>query len=165
MNIGTDPAEALANLGKDISSTTLASGNLGALDNTMKLAISKQEELLANITNPNVRESSSKNFTASITDLSDVIMSNSDAFWGLDVDERLSNIDNVQKNIDISLSIMAINLVNNPTYQLTDETVGKKILQYGFIKKQYSSPFYVSQLFKPRAGEEPTITIPGTRYQ
>lgn len=123
---GKDPAETLVSLGKEISSTTLASGNLAPLDGTMKLAITKQEGLLNSISDPSIKELSCQNFTASITDLSDVILSSSEAFWGLDFGERFRSVDGIQKNIDNSLSIMTTNLINEPTFQRKDPTLSKE---------------------------------------
>ena len=62
--------------------------------------------------NSSFKDESSKNFTISVIDLSDVVMANSDAFWGLDWTARTEAIDQVQKNVDDTLYLLAENLLD-----------------------------------------------------
>jgi len=100
---------SLTNVVKD---NEIASGNIVQLDQTVSFAVQKQTLLIASITDPSLKEESSKNFTMSVIDLNDVVLGNTNAFWGLDWAARSEAINQVQKNVDETLFLLAENLLD-----------------------------------------------------
>jgi hypothetical protein len=90
----------------------MATANIVQLDMTVRLAIEKQTELLSASTDVNSKDASSKNFTNSIVDVNNELLTNDLAFWGLDPISRSEAIDQVQKNIDDTLFLLADNLLD-----------------------------------------------------
>jgi hypothetical protein len=110
---GEDPGVTLNRLTNDVKENdNVASGNIVRLDQTIKLAIEKQTSLINATDDPSLKDQSSKNFTISVIDLSDVVMANSNAFWGLDWTARSEAIDQVQNNVDDTLYLLAENLLD-----------------------------------------------------
>jgi hypothetical protein len=100
---------SLTNVVKD---NEIASGNIVQLDQTVSFAVQKQTLLIASIEDPSLKEESSKNFTMSVIDLNDVVLGNTNAFWGLDWAARSEAINQVQKNVDETLFLLAENLLD-----------------------------------------------------
>ena len=109
---GEDPGVSLNGLTNIVKENDVASGNIVQLDQTITFAIEKQTLLIQTTADPSLKDQSSKNFTISVIDLSDVVMANSDAFWGLDWTARTEAIDQVQKNVDDTLYLLAENLLD-----------------------------------------------------
>lgn len=111
MENGGDPSQALGTLSSVLKQNELASGDIIQLDQTVRLAIDKQTQLLAANSDPNSKDSISKNFTSSVTDVNNVLLGNELAFWGLESNARSEAIDQVQKNMDDTLFLLASNLL------------------------------------------------------
>lgn len=109
---GQDPGGSLNGLTNVIKDNDVASGNIVQLDQTVKFAIQKQTLLMATTTDPSLKDESSKNFTISVIDLNNALMENNDAFWGLEWTARSEAIDQVQKNVDDTLYLLAENLLD-----------------------------------------------------
>nr|CAH0106133.1 unnamed protein product [Daphnia galeata] len=129
--------------GEDQENDNVASGNIVRLDQTIKLAIEKQTSLINATDDPSLKDQSSKNFTISVIDLSDVVMANSNAFWGLDWTARSEAIDQVQNTVDDTLYLLAENLLdtvenkmnadyNNDNYTYDAEDENQLTLPAGF---------------------------------
>ena len=101
---------ALTNVFKE---NELASGDIVQLDQTIQLAIDIQADLMSiDNTDSNSRDSSSKVFAKSMIDLYDVVLLNKRAYWGLEWILRSESIDQVQKNVDDTLFLLAENLLD-----------------------------------------------------
>ena len=104
----TDPSKTLNYLSDAIRVEKIASGNIAQLDETVKLAIEKQRELLVGTAKS--RDQSSQNFTNSVLDLKDILLASNEAFWGLNLIPREIQLDHVQNNIDETLFLLAQNI-------------------------------------------------------
>ena len=111
-----DPTIALSTLSGDIDETELASGNIAQLDETVKLAIDKQRKWL-NSTEEGSQDQSSRNFTNAVLNLTNILLGNDNAFWGLDSILREEAVDSIQKNIDETLFLLAQNLIIGTIYR------------------------------------------------
>ena len=111
-----DPTMALITLSDDIDETELASGNIAQLDETVKLAIDKQRKWL-NSTEEGSQDQSSRNFTNAVLNLTNILLGNDNAFWGLDSILREEAVDSIQKNIDETLFLLAQNLIIGTIYR------------------------------------------------
>ena len=111
-----DPTMALITLSDDIDETELASGNIAQLDETVKLAIDKQRKWL-NSTEEISQDQSSRNFTNAVLNLTNILLGNDNAFWGLDSILREEAVDSIQKNIDETLFLLAQNLIIGTIYR------------------------------------------------
>ena len=90
----------------------VASGNVVQLDLTIKFAIEKQTQLLLENSDPIFKNSNSKNFTKAIVDVNNELLNSELAFWGLESNARGEQLDQLQKNIDDTLFLMADNLLD-----------------------------------------------------
>ena len=109
---GGNPSESLDGLSIVLKENEIASGNIVQLDKTVRLAIEKQAELLSGNLDPNSKDASSKNFTNSIVNVNNVLLTNEVAFWGLEPIARSEAIGQVQKNVDDTLFLLAENLID-----------------------------------------------------
>ncbi|XP_046446437.1 adhesion G protein-coupled receptor L3-like [Daphnia pulex] len=109
---GGNPSESLNGISTVLKENEMATANIVQLDMTVRLAIEKQTELLSASTDVNSKDASSKNFTNSIVDVNNELLTNDLAFWGLDPISRSEAIDQVQKNIDDTLFLLADNLLD-----------------------------------------------------
>ena len=117
LNNNADPSLSLISLSEAIKETEIASGNIAQLDETVKLAIAKQRELLNSTDATESQDQSSHNFTYSILGLKDILLDNNKAFWGLDSITREEAVDHVQNNIDETLFLLAQNLIIGTIYR------------------------------------------------
>lgn len=124
LNNGNNPSTTLDTLTTTINDKQLAPGNLAQLDDTVRLAINKQTEILFIEEDPNVRDVISKNFTVTVTDLNNVILNNEGAFWGLPPFSRDEEFDKVQRNVDDTLFLLADNLLDDKPYIKRDANLG-----------------------------------------
>ena len=107
-----DPSIALANIVNVIEKDELASGNIIQLDQSIKLAITKQTEILLGFDiDADSKDVLSVYFTASLMDLSKKLLGSQSAFLGLLSKQRRDVIDSVQKNVDDTLYLLASNSV------------------------------------------------------
>ena len=107
-----DPSIALANIVNVIEKDELASGNIIQLDQSIKLAITKQTEILLGFDiDADSKDVLSVYFTASLMDLSKKLLGSQSAFLGLPSKQRRDVIDSVQKNVDDTLYLLASNSV------------------------------------------------------
>lgn len=107
-----DPSIALANIVNVIEKDELASGNIIQLDQSIKLAITKQTEILLGFDiDADSKDVLSVYFTASLMDLSEKLLGSQSAFLGLPSKQRRDVIDSVQKNVDDTLYLLASNSV------------------------------------------------------
>ena len=120
LNNNADPSLSLISLSEAIKETEIASGNIAQLDETVKLAIAKQRELLNSTDATESQDQSSHNFTYSILGLKDILLDNNKAFWGLDSITREEAVDHVQNNIDETLFLLAQNLIEGSNYSNGD---------------------------------------------
>ena len=120
LNNNADPSLSLISLSEAIKETEIASGNIAQLDETIKLAIAKQRELLNSTDATESQDQSSHNFTYSILGLKDILLDNNKAFWGLDSITREEAVDHVQNNIDETLFLLAQNLIEGSNYSNGD---------------------------------------------
>ena len=118
-----DPSSTLANLAIAIEKDDFASGNIIQLDQTIKLAIAKQAEMLDSDDDIESRNAISKNFTNSVIELNDLVLGSDAAFSNFSVNERYEAIDNVQKNVDETVRLLA--------KHLADETFEKEANHFG----------------------------------
>ena len=118
-----DPSSTLANLAIAIEKDDFASGNIIQLDQTIKLAIVKQAEMLDSDDDIESRNAISKNFTNSVIELNDLVLGSDAAFSNFSVNERYEAIDNVQKNVDETVRLLA--------KHLADETFEKEANHFG----------------------------------
>ena len=118
-----DPSSTLANLAIAIEKDDFASGNIIQLDQTIKLAIAKQAEMLDSDDDIESRNAISKNFTNSVIELNDLVFGSDAAFSNFSVNERYEAIDNVQKNVDETVRLLA--------KHLADETFEKEANHFG----------------------------------
>ena len=118
-----DPSSTLANLAIAIEKDDFASGNIIQLDQTIKLAIAKQAEMLDSDDDIESRNAISKNFTNSVIELNDLVLGSDAAFSNFSVNERYEAIDNVQKNVDETVRLLA--------KHLADETFEKEAKHFG----------------------------------
>ncbi len=112
MKNGEDPSALLKSITHALHKKELLFISIEKVEQTVRLAISKQKERLTSNTDPNSRDANSRNFTSYVVDLTDVILANDKAFWGLQPNMRREAIDRVQKNIDDTLHLLRKNLVN-----------------------------------------------------
>lgn len=110
---GEDPSASLKSITHAVRKKELLSISIKEVEQTVRLAISKQRERLTLNTDPNSRDANSRNFTSYVVDLTDVILANDKAFWELPPNMRREAIDRVQKNIDDTLHLLKKNLVNS----------------------------------------------------
>ncbi|KAI9565576.1 hypothetical protein GHT06_009368 [Daphnia sinensis] len=110
---GTNPSESLNSLTNVVEANEIASGNIVQLQQTVVLAIGRQSELIAEDPDPVSREATTKNFTNSVVDLSDVMMNSTAAFWGLEINARAEAINQIQTSVDDTLFLLADNLLDN----------------------------------------------------
>lgn len=125
---GVDPSQSLGKLTASIAASELASGDLTPLDETVRLAISIQNQSIAWSTMAAWREASSKNFTAAVTDLNDFILASNRAFWGLESISRDEAINHIQINMDDTLFLLADNLNNDAKYVDRRNNLGVRYL-------------------------------------
>lgn len=109
---GKDPSESLNGLTDVLKENEVASGNVVQLDLTIKFAIEKQTQLLLESSDPNFKNSNSKNFTNAIVDVNNELLNSELAFWGLESNARGEQLDQLQKNIDDTLFLLAENLLD-----------------------------------------------------
>ena len=109
---GKDPSESLNGLTDVLKENEVASGNVVQLDLTIKFAIEKQTQLLLENSDPIFKNSNSKNFTKAIVDVNNELLNSELAFWGLESNARGEQLDQLQKNIDDTLFLMADNLLD-----------------------------------------------------
>ena len=112
-----DPTIALNTLSYAIIEETLASGNIAQLDETVKLAIEKQRIWLVNFTEEGLQDQCSRNFTDAVLNLTNILLSNDKAFWGLYSIFREEAVDSIQNNIDVTLYLLAQNLFIGSIYR------------------------------------------------
>ena len=127
---GEDPTESLNSVTDVLKENEMASGNVVQLDQTIKLAIEKQAELLLGIANPNTKDSSSKNFTKSVVDVNNELLKNELAFWGLEPIARSEALGQVQKNIDDTLFLLADYLIDGIYKNNDNPNIGNSEKKY-----------------------------------
>jgi hypothetical protein len=151
---GGNPSESLNSLTNVILENEIASGNIFQLDQTIKLAIDKQTDLMIANTDSNSRDSSSKIFVKSVIDLYDVVFVNGKAFWGLEWIPRSGAVDQVQKNVDDTLFLLAENLLDGiylnfgPFRNICNQPKLEKFLVVFVILIKSRLRFYFLQLYK-----------------
>ncbi|KAI9565575.1 hypothetical protein GHT06_009367 [Daphnia sinensis] len=163
---GGNPSQALDSLSSVLKQNELGSGDIIQVDQTVRLAIDKQTQLLAAISDPNSKDISSKNFTNSVTDVSNVLLGNELAFWGLESNARSGAIDQVQKNMDDTLFLLAQNLLDKIYKNFDYENIAVQVENKP--KSDYNNETYVyvaggkDQLILP-AGFPYATNDPNTR--
>lgn len=124
---GNDPGGSLNSLTSVVDENELASGNIIQLQDTVVLAIERQSQLIAEDPDPISRDLKSKNFTKSVVDLSDVMMTSTEAFWGLETIARDEAINRIQTSVNDTLFLLAENFLDE-IYQYMEssyQTLGK----------------------------------------
>ena len=117
LNNNADPSLSLISLSEAIKETEIASGNIAQLDETVKLAIEKQRIWLVNFTEEGLQDQCSRNFTDAVLNLTNILLSNDKAFWGLYSIFREEAVDSIQNNIDVTLYLLAQNLFIGSIYR------------------------------------------------
>ncbi|XP_032778359.2 adhesion G protein-coupled receptor L3 [Daphnia magna] len=172
MENGGDPSQALGTLSSVLKQNELASGDIIQLDQTVRLAIDKQTQLLAANSDPNSKDSISKNFTSSVTDVNNVLLGNELAFWGLESNARSEAIDQVQKNMDDTLFLLASNLLekiykNNDYENIAVQVENKPKSDYNNETYVYVSGFKDQLILPagfPYATNDPKTRLSFTTY-
>lgn len=102
-----DISITLSSLTREIDQVELASVNLFQLDKAIKVVIKKQAETITNTGNADSRDDVCINVTTSVIELNDKVLGSLDAFLGLPSNLRHEVLDNVQKNVNATLNLLA----------------------------------------------------------
>ncbi|XP_057372837.1 adhesion G protein-coupled receptor L3-like isoform X2 [Daphnia carinata] len=140
---GDNPSGALKSLTSVVETNEIASGNIIQIQQTVVLAIDKQNTLIANDPDPVSRDATTKNFTNSVVDLSDVVMNSTLAFWGLEINDRAEAVNQIQTSVDDTLLLLAENLLDDIYLYTGGSSQNLAIQVENIAQENYDNETYV----------------------